>query len=61
MFWGILSIAIYCGLHFGLYLPLVPAAVIALIVTAVVWGAWKLRWFIVAIVGLEFLFGERQD
>jgi hypothetical protein len=50
-------IVILLLLHFGLHVPLV----IACIVTAVLWLVWKLKYVILAVIGLEWLLNRDKE
>jgi len=59
--WLVLLLIAFAGLHFGLLLPAQMAVVCAAVATAVLWLLWKLKWIILGIIGLEELFGGRND
>jgi hypothetical protein len=58
MTWLIILLLCVAGFHFILLLPIQPAIGVALILTLVLWLLWKLRWIIIAIIGLEAFFGD---
>ena len=59
--WLIILLLAFAGLHFALFLAAQAAIVMALIITAALWLLWKLKWIILGIIGLEELFGGRDD
>jgi hypothetical protein len=61
MGWLILLMILFAALHFGVLLPTQIAIFGALVLTALLWVVWKLKWVILAIIGLEELFGGRGD
>lgn len=61
MFSTVFLIAVWAALHFGLHLPVVIAAVVAVVVWAIFRILWMFRYFIAGIIGLEMLFGERDQ
>jgi len=61
MFWlGILLVG-FAGLHFGLLLPAQVSIVGAAVFTVGLWIVWKMKWVILGIIGLEEIFGGRDD
>jgi hypothetical protein len=60
MFWAILLVAVFAGLHFLLLLPAQIAIIGAAVPTVILWLLWKARWIILAVVGLEAIFGSRD-
>jgi len=61
MSWLVILLAVFAGLHFGLLMPVQIAIVGATIFTVGLWIVWKLKWVILGIIGLEELFGSRDD
>lgn len=59
--WLVLLLIAFAGLHFLLFLPAQLAIAAAAIVTALFWLLWKLKWIILGIIGLEEVFGGRND
>ena len=59
--WLILLLIAFAGLHFVLALPTGLAITAAAIATGVLWLLWKLKWIILGIIGLEEIFGGRND
>ena len=59
--WLILLLIAFAGLHFLLFFPAQMAIICAAIVTAALWLLWKLKWIILGIIGLEEIFGSRDD
>jgi hypothetical protein len=57
----VLLLLLFVGLHFVLLLPVQVAIVGAAVLAVVLWIVWKLKWFILGIIGLEELFGGRGD
>lgn len=50
----VVMLVIYAGLHFLVHLP----ALIAGGVVVALWIVWKLKYFILAAIGLEMLLGD---
>jgi len=61
MAWLVILLLAFAGLHFILLLPAQMAIICAAISTAALWLVWKLKWIILGIVGLEEIFGGRDD
>jgi len=61
MSWLVILLAVFAGLHLGLLMPVQVAIVGATIFTVGLWIVWKLKWVILGIIGLEELFGSRDD
>ena len=61
MGWLIILVLAFAGLHFVVLLPAQFAIAGAAVLTVVLWLAWKLKWVILGIIGLEELFGGRDD
>jgi len=61
MAWLIILLIVFAGLHFVLLLPTTMAIVCAAIICAGLWLVWKLKWIILGIIGLEEIFGGRDD
>ncbi len=61
MSWLVILLIAFAGLHFMLLLPAQMAIVCAAIATAGLWLLWKLKWIILGIIGLEEIFGGRDD
>lgn len=61
MVWLIILLVLFAGLHFVLFLPAQIAIVVAVVATVVLWVVWKLKWVVLGIIGLEALFGGRND
>ena len=59
--WLIILLLAFAGLHFVLFLAAQAAIVIAAIATVGLWLLWKLKWIILGIIGLEEIFGGRDD
>ena len=59
--WLILLLAVFAGLHFVLLLPAQVAIIGGAVATAALWLLWKLKWIILGIIGLEEIFGGRDD
>jgi hypothetical protein len=59
--WLVILLIAFAGLHFGLFMPAQMAIVGALVATVVLWLLWKLKWIILGIIGLEEIFGGRDD
>ena len=59
--WLILLLVAFAGLHFALLLPTQVAIIGAAVATVVLWLLWKLKWIILGIIGLEEVFGGRDD
>ena len=57
MFWLIVLLATFAGLHIGILLPTQIAIAGAAIFTVGLWIIWKLKWIILGIIGLEAFFG----
>jgi len=57
MHFAILMALIAAGLHLGLGLPIGVAIIVGIVGAVALWGLWKLKWVILAIFGLEALFG----
>jgi hypothetical protein len=60
MFWLIVLVILFAALHLLLLLPTTMAVVIALVATGMLWIVWKLKWVILAVIGLEEIFGGRD-
>jgi hypothetical protein len=60
MFWLIVLVILFAALHILLLLPTPIAVTGALVVTGVLWAVWKLKWVILAVIGLEEIFGGRD-
>ncbi|MDG3444589.1 hypothetical protein [Nitrospirillum amazonense] len=54
-------VVLFCVLHFGMHLAVHFALVVAFVGMGVLWLAWKARWVLLAIFGLELLLGGRGD
>jgi len=61
MAWLVILLIFFAGLHFALLLPAQMAIVCAAVVTVALWLLWKLKWIILGIIGLEEIFGGRDD
>lgn len=61
MAWFIILFLMFAGLHFALLLPAQIAIVASAMVTILLWIVWKLKWVILGIIGLEEIFGGRDD
>jgi hypothetical protein len=59
--WLILLLAVFAGLHFILLVPTQVAIIGGAVATVVLWLVWKLKWIILGIIGLEEIFGGRDD
>jgi len=59
--WLVTLLILFAGLHFALLLPAQMAIVGAAVVTVALWLLWKLKWIILGIIGLEEVFGGRDD
>jgi hypothetical protein len=59
--WLVILLIAFAGLHFGLFFPASLAIICAAVATAVLWLVWKLKWIILGIIGLEEIFGGRND
>jgi hypothetical protein len=59
--WLIILLIFFAGLHFLLLLPVQIAIASAAVLTILLWLAWKLKWVILGIIGLEEIFGDRGD
>jgi hypothetical protein len=57
MFWLVLLLVAFVGLHFAILLPAQAAIIAAALLTIGLWIIWKLKWVILGIIGLEELFG----
>jgi len=51
----------FAGLRFGLFMPAPMAIICAAVATIVLWLLWKLKWIILGIIGLEEIFGGRDN
>ena len=54
----VILLALYALLHFWLLLPAVLSGVLAAVIFGLLWLVWKLKYFILAAIGLEMLIGE---
>jgi len=61
MFWLIILLLAFAFLHFMLFLPVQAAIIAAALATLMLWLLWKLKWIILGIIGLEEIFGGRND
>jgi len=61
MSWMIFLIVVFLGLHFVVMLPVQIAIVLGAVLSVALWLLWKLKWFILGIIGLEEVFGGRGD
>jgi hypothetical protein len=61
MSWLIILLIGFAGLHFGLLLPTQAAIVGAVVLMIGLWVVWKLKWVILGIIGLEEIFGDKDD
>jgi hypothetical protein len=61
MAWLIILFLLFAGLHFVLLLPAQLGIIVAAVATVVLWIVWKLKWVILGIIGLEEIFGGRDD
>jgi hypothetical protein len=61
MAWLIILFLMFAGLHVVLLLPTQIAIVASAMVTVLLWIVWKLKWIILGIIGLEEIFGGRDD
>ena len=61
MGWLVILVLVFAGLHFLLLLPVQFAIGGAAIVTVALWLLWKLKWIILGIIGLEEIFGNRDN
>ncbi len=61
MSWLIILFLGFAGLHFGLLLPTQTAIVGAVVLMVGLWVIWKLKWVILGIIGLEEIFGDKDD
>ncbi|HXP97732.1 MAG TPA: hypothetical protein VN809_13540 [Telmatospirillum sp.] len=61
MVWLIILFLLFAGLHFMLLLPAQLGIVVAAVATVILWVVWKLKWVILGIIGLEEIFGGRDD
>jgi len=61
MAWLIILLIAFAGLHFGLFLPAQMAIICALAATGALWLLWKLKWIILGVIGLEEVFGGRDE
>jgi hypothetical protein len=61
MSWLVVLFVLFAGLHLGLLLPTQVAIGGASVLTVGLWIVWKLKWVILGILGLEELFGGRDD
>jgi hypothetical protein len=61
MAWLVILLLSFAAFHFLLFVPIQLALIGALVLTAVLWLVWKLKWVILAVIGLEELFGGRGD
>jgi len=59
--WLIILLLLFAGLKFALLLPAQFAIIGAAVATIVLWVVWKLKWVILGIIGLEEIFGGRND
>ena len=59
--WLVILLIAFAGLHFALLLPAQMAIVCGAVATAALWLLWKLKWIILGIIGLEEIFGGRDD
>ncbi len=53
----VVLIVIAALLHYGAHVAVLPLVLFVL----VLWVLWRLKWVILAIFGLEMLFGGRND
>jgi hypothetical protein len=61
MAWLIILLVLFAALHLILLVPAQLAIVGGVVLTAIVWMVWKLKWVILGIIGLEEIFGGRGD
>ena len=59
--WVIFLILFFAGLHFVLLLPVQMAIAGAAGLVVLLWILWKLKWVILAVIGLEEIFGGRDN
>lgn len=59
--WLVILLIAFAGLHFALFFPMQLAIICAAVATAALWLLWKLKWIILGIIGLEEIFGGRDD
>ncbi|HMA51676.1 MAG TPA: hypothetical protein VKP60_18080 [Magnetospirillaceae bacterium] len=59
--WLVILLIVFAGLHFVLLLPAQIAIICGAVATAALWLLWKLKWIILGIIGLEEIFGGRDD
>jgi hypothetical protein len=61
MFWLMFLSALFLTLHFLVLAPTQLAITAAAVLTAILWVIWKLKWILLAIFGVEELFGGRGN
>lgn len=59
--WLIILLLLFAGLKFALLLPAQFAIIGAAVAMIALWVVWKLKWVILGIIGLEEIFGGRND
>ncbi len=59
--WLIILLIGFAGLHFGILMPTQVSIICSAAFTIVLWILWKLKWIILGIIGLEELFGGKDD
>jgi hypothetical protein len=59
MAWLVVIVLLFLFLHY--LLPITLAIGAAAMVALLLWIAWRLKWVILGIIGLEELFGGRDD
>lgn len=61
MAWLIILIFLFLALHFFLLVPTQLAIASAAVLTVVLWIFWRVKWILLAIIGLEEVFGDRGN
>jgi hypothetical protein len=61
MSWLFILLAAFAGLHLGLLMPTQIAIIGSAVFTIILWVLWKLKWVILGIIGLEEIFGGKND
>jgi hypothetical protein len=61
MAWLIILLVLFAALHLILLVPAQIAIGGGVVLTAILWMVWKLKWVILSIIGLEEIFGGRGD
>ncbi|MTJ80760.1 MAG: hypothetical protein F8N37_07060 [Telmatospirillum sp.] len=57
----VVLVILFALFHFLLFLPTAFAILLAAVSSVFLWLLWKLKWIILGIIGLEAVFGGRDD